>query len=87
MTALTIDGITLTQTSAAELLALSPDVPADMTTDAALNAIHLVLVSHGGNLDACVEDLLQEYGDHMDSMCWRMTRCAIVAARLTGVTP
>ncbi len=84
MTALIIDGVELSQTTAAEILALAPDVPTDMSTDAALAAIHLVLVAHGCDLAACVEDLLQEYGDHMDDICWRMSRCVIVAARLIG---
>jgi hypothetical protein len=81
---LTIHGVILTQKVAAELLALAPDVPADMSPDAALAAIHLVLAAHGCDLTACVSDLAFEYGAHMAETAARICRCAPVAARLVG---
>lgn len=84
MLTITLDGITLTQTIAAELLALAPDVPADMTADDALAAIHAVLIAHRCDLAECIGDLMQEYGDHLAETARRMARCTIVAARVVG---
>jgi hypothetical protein len=84
MTALTIHGVTLTQKVAAELLALAPDVPADMTADDALAAIHLVLTAHGCDAARCLSDLAFEYGEHPETTAARIGRCRPVAARLVG---
>lgn len=77
--------IVFTQTIAAELLALAPDVPPGMTDDEAIAAIDKVLAAHRCNLKACVEELAQEYGEHPDVMAARMSRCVALAARLLEV--
>jgi hypothetical protein len=87
MTALTIDGVTLSQTDAAELLALAPGEPLAMSDDDALSAMHLILVAHRCDLAACLDEWLQRYVEDPGFTSARMSRCVIVAARLTGVTP
>lgn len=83
MTALIIDGVTLTQKLAAELLALA-DVAADVTDDDALTAIHLVLHRHKGGLTGCVADLAYTYGMYPAETAAHIDRCRPVAARLIG---
>lgn len=78
--------IVLTPRIAAELLCLAPDVPAAMSDAAAVQAIDFVLAAHRCDLDACICDLAQAYGDHPAETAARMARCIVVAARLTGAT-
>jgi hypothetical protein len=90
MTALIIDGVELSQTAAAELLALAPDVPADtanMPADTALATIHQVLAGHDGDTARCLSDLAFEYGEHPEATAARIARCRPVAARLIGGAP
>lgn len=79
--------IVLTPRVAAELLCLAPDVPVGMSDASAVAAIDFVLAAHGCDLDACICDLAQAYGDHPDATAARMSRCIAVASRLCGVRP
>jgi hypothetical protein len=85
VTAFVMDGVTLTQTVAAELLALSPGEPTAMSDDDALSAMHLILVAHHCNVVECSDDLWQRYVEDPGFTSARMSRCVIVAARLIGV--
>ena len=76
--------IVLTQTIAAELLALAPDVPPGMTDADAIDAIDKVLAGHCCDFAACLNDLAQEYGNHPAATAARMNRCVTIAARLCG---
>lgn len=89
MTALYIDGIELTPTDAAELLALAPGErePDKMSDDDALSAMHLILVAHHCNLAECLDEWLQRYVEDPRYTSSRMSRCVVIASRLCGVTP
>lgn len=87
MTALIIDGIPLTQTIAAELLALAPGEPTAMSDDDALSAMHQVLVAHHCDLGECSDEWVQRYIEDPGYTSARMSRCIIVTARLLDVTP
>lgn len=87
MTALVMHGVELTPTVAAEILALAPDVPADMSTDATLAAIHGVLTRHHCDPAECLALLSERYGDHPDEIASRMSRAVVLASRLSEVTP
>jgi hypothetical protein len=84
MTALTLDGVTLSQTDAPVLLALAPGEPLAMSDDDALSAMHLILVAHQCSLAACLDEWLQRYVEDPGFTSARMSRCVIVAARLVG---
>lgn len=86
MTALYIDGIELSQTSAAEVLYLAPGEPTAMSDDDALSALHLVLVAHHCNLAECLDEWLQRYVEDPGYTSARMSRCVVVASRLCGVS-
>jgi hypothetical protein len=89
MTALIIDGVELSQTSAAELLALGRGSrePDEMSDDDALTELHLVLVQYHCDLAECLNVWLQRYVEDPLYTAARMTRCVVIAARLMGVTP
>lgn len=84
MTALVMDGVELTQTTAAELLYLCPDEPTAMSDDDALTAMHLILVAHRCNLGECLDEWMQRYVEDPGFTSARMSRCVVVAARLIG---
>jgi hypothetical protein len=85
MSTLTINGVELTQTTAAELLYLAPVEPtAEMSNDDALSAIHLILIAHHCNLAECSDDLWQRYVEDPAYTSARMSRCVVIAARLVG---
>lgn len=87
MTALTVDGVELTQTIAAELLYLAPGDPTAMSDDDALSEIHLILAAHHCDVDECARDVLRRYFEDPGYTSARMSRCVIVAARLLAVAP
>ncbi len=89
VTALTINGVELTQTTAAELLALGPGErePDKMSDDEALSAMHLILVAHHCDLAECLDEWLQRYVEDPAHTSARMSRCVVIAARLCAVTP
>ncbi len=86
MTALTIGGVELTQTVAAELLALHDGEPLTMSDDDALSAISQVLAAHHSSLKECLSDLSQRYCDDPGYTSTRMSCCVQRAARLLAVT-
>lgn len=87
MTALAINGVTLTLTVAAEQLFLSNMEPLDLSDDAALTAISLSLAQFGCDADVCAAEVWGEIGDHPDCGYGRWNRCVVRAARLLAVAP
>ena len=85
MIALTLAGVELTPDVAAELLALAPGEPIDMTDDDALSAISQVLAARHSDPVECRDELVQRYIEDPGHTSARMSRCVIVAARLLKV--
>lgn len=85
MTALTISGVELTLTVAAEQLFLANVEPLDLSDDDALSAISRSLVQFGCDADLCAAEVWGEIGDHPDCGYSRWNRCVIRAARLLAV--
>lgn len=86
MTALTISGVELTQTVAAELLALHDGEPLAMSDDQALTAISQVLAAHHSDVGECVGELMQRYMEDPGYTSTRMSCCVVRAARLLKVS-
>lgn len=84
MNTLTIGGIVLTQTVAAELLYLTPGEPTAMSADDALTAMHLILVAYHCDLAECSGEIWQRYVEDPSYTSARMSRCVLRAARLIG---
>lgn len=85
MTALTIDGVTLTLTIATEQLFLSNVEPLGLSDDDALTAISLSMAQFGCDADLCAAEVWGEIGDHPDCGYSRWNRCVVRAARLLAV--
>lgn len=78
--------IVLTQTVVAELLFVAHGEPQHMTDADAIEAIDRVLSERHCDLASCVAVVAADYGEAPVTAAARMSRCLIVAARLTGVT-
>lgn len=79
--------IVLDQSAVAELLFLAKGEPSVMSDATAVAAIDYVLGAYHCNLKTVTSAVALEYGESWAGMAAaRMSRCVVVASRLTGVT-
>lgn len=78
----------LTATAYAELLFLAKGEPSAMSDADAIAAVGHVLAEYHCDLRAVASAVAHEYGESWAGMAAaRMSRCVVVASRLTGVRP
>jgi hypothetical protein len=84
MTTLTLHGVELTASIAANALFLADVEPLALSDDDALSAIDRALTARDDDLTRCVAEVCGEIGDHPECAGPRWSRCVVRAFRLIG---
>jgi len=85
MTTLTLHGIEITASVAANALFLADAGDLALSDDAALTLIDRALTARHDDLTACVAEVCGEIGDHPECAGPRWSRCVVRGFRLMGV--
>jgi len=85
MTILTLHGIEITASIAANALFLADVGDLALSDDDALTAIDRALAARHDDLTACVAEVCGEIGDHPECAGPRWSRCVVRAFRLIGM--